>query len=210
MSLVELRPEEFTLVKFDAARVRELFADVARTLGFPDDVPVTIEVDEVLPSPIAASLAAVGDDGAVELWFAGGCFEDPQRQGHLQEDLTRTELACALLRTSDRREGRFDGAPQDLELTERQRAIWDASAEGRAGAAGFPTRVARRRYVFRLYGGFNDVAEDVFERLWSGSPLTWAELQELDARLDAADTRPKPKRPRVSRTVLRQATSLGS
>lgn len=208
MSLVALRPEEFTLVKFEAGRVRELFAEVARAVGFPDDVPVSIEVDEVLPSPISASLASVGADGAVELWFAGGCFEDPQRQGYLQEDLTRTELATALLRTSDRRDGRFDGAPEDLELTERQRAIWDANAEGRAGAAGFPTREPRRRYVYRLYGGFNDVAEQAFERLWTGPPLTWAELSEIDARLEAADTRPKPKRPRVAaKPTLRQPAS---
>lgn len=205
MSLAALKPEEFTLVQFDAGRVRELFAEVSAAVGFPEDVPVTIDVDEVLPSPIAASIATVAADGAVELWFAGGCFEDPQRQSHLQEDHTRSELAAALLRVQDRRDGGFADAPSDLELTERQRAIWDTSAEGRAHALGFVVREPRRHYVFRLYGGFNDVAEAEYARLWGGAPLTWADLVEVDARLDAADTRPKPKKPRVAgRPNLRQ------
>jgi hypothetical protein len=198
VTLAELRPAEFSLVQFDAARLRELFAAVSTAVGLPDDVAVTLEVDEVLPNPIAASVVAVGDDGAVEMWFSGGAFEDPQHQGKLHEANTRCELAAALLRAQDRRAG-FADAPGDAELTERQRAIWDASAEGRVNAlGGFSVREPRRRYTFRLYGGFNDVAEAEYARLWSGAPLTWSELLEIDARLEAADTRPKPKKPRVA------------
>ena len=76
-------------------------------------------------------------------------------------------------------------------LDERQRTIWDAYAEARAAALGYPVRVQRRRYVFRLYGGFNDVADAEFERLWSGGTLDWAELEATAARLAEADTRPE-------------------
>jgi hypothetical protein len=207
VSLLTLRPEEFTLVQFDGERLRELVTEVRTIVGFPaDDVPLTVEVDEVLPNPLAVSMVAVGADGGIELWFAGGCFEDPQRQGRMQEPITRTELAGALLRAQDRSSGRFDGAPGDAELTDRQRAIWDTSAEGRVNAlGGFFVREPRRRYSFRLYGGFNDVADGEYARLWGGAPLTWDELEAIDARLDAADTRVRPKKSRVApRPNLRQ------
>lgn len=199
MTILTLRPEQFELVKFDADRLRALIDEVAGRIGFPADVPLAVEVDEVLPSPISVSIATVAGDGSVELWFAGGCFEDPQRQGYLQEAYTRTALAAALLRALDRRSEGFAGAPSDPELTERQRAIWDVSAEGRVNAlGGFTVREPRRRYVYRLYGGFNDVADGEYARLWSGAPLSWAELEAIDARLDAADTRPRPKKSRVA------------
>jgi len=210
MTAIALRPEQFELVKFDADRLRALVEEVAARVGFPADVPISIEVDEVLPSPIAVSFASVAADGSVQLWFAGGCFEDPQRQGHLQEEYTRTALAVALVRALDRRSEGFTDAPADVELTDRQRAIWDASAEGRVNAlGGFTIREARRRYVYRLYGGFNDVADDEYARLWSGAPLTWVELEAIDARLDAADTRPRPKKPRVAaaRPDIRQPSA---
>jgi hypothetical protein len=201
VSTVTLTPEEFTLVDYDAARVRALVDEAIATVGLPD-VSVSVVVDEVLPSPLAVSAVAVAD-GAVELWFAGGCFEDPQRQGKLQEELTRTELATAMVRAQDRLGGGFADAPADGELSDRQRAIWDVSAEGRVAALGLPVREPRRRYTFRLYGGFNDVADAEYDRLRSGAPLTWAELEAVDARLDAADTRVRPKKRVVRKDALR-------
>jgi hypothetical protein len=205
VSPVTLRPEEFSLVQFDATRVRELADEVVERLGFPADVAITIEVDEVLPSPLAASAVTVAGDGSVELWFSGGCFEDPQRQGKLQEDHVRVELAAALLRAQDRASEAFAAAPPDAELTDRQRAIWDTSAEGRVNAlGGFVIREPRRRYTFRLYGGFNDVADREYARLWSGAPITWSELEAIDARLGAADTRKPVKARAGGRPSLRQ------
>ena len=199
---VTLVPEQFTLVKFDADEVRGLIDAAIADTGFPSGVDVTVEVDEVLPHPLTASIVEIVDGGA-SLWFTGGCFESPQRATGLSVDHTRVELATALLRAKDRLEGGFEAAPEDEALTERQRTVWDAYAEARVAALGYPVRVQRRRYVFRLYGGFNDVADAEFERLWSGGTLDWAELEATSDRLAAADTRPEAKKS-LRRESLRQ------
>jgi hypothetical protein len=199
---VTLVPAEFTLVKFDADQVRDLIRQTMTEVGFPAEVDVTVEVDEVLPHPLTASVAEV-DNGAVRLWFTGGCFESPQRQTGLSVDNTRVELGAGLLRAMDRLDGGFEAAPADEELTDRQRGLWDAYAEARCAARGLPVREPRRRYVFRLYCGFNDLADAEYDRLWGGATLTWDELVGLADRLAEADTRPERKKS-LRRESLRQ------
>jgi hypothetical protein len=199
---VTLVPEAFTLVKFDASEVRALVETAIADTGFPADVDVTVEVDEVLPHPLTASLVEIVD-GAALLWFTGGCFESPQRQTGLSVEHTKVELAAALFRAKDRLTGGFESAPDDESLTERQRTIWDAYAEARTAAIGYPVRVPRRRYVFRLYAGFNDVADAEFDRIWSGATFDWPELEATAERLAAADTRPEAKKS-IRRETLRQ------
>jgi hypothetical protein len=202
---VTLVPEQFTLVKFDADELRALIAETMAAVGFPAGVDVTVEVDEVLPHPLTASVVEVVD-GAAQLWFTGGCFESPQRQNGLSVDNTRVELASSLYRAKDRISEGFEDAPADDEIDDRVRNLWDAYAEARARAAGFPVREQRRRYTFRLYCGFNDVADAEFDRLWSGGPLTWADAVATAERLAAADTRPERKKS-LRRESLRQAAA---
>jgi len=202
VSEITLVPAAYTLVKFDAAQVRELAATALADVGFPADVDVTIEVDEVLPHPLTASVVDIVD-GAPRLWFTGGCFENPQRAAGLSVEHTKVELANGLFRAMDRLSGGFEAAPVDDALSDRQRTVWDTYAEARTAALGYPVRVQRRRYAFRLYGGFNDVADAEFDRLWSGGTLDWAELEATAARLAEADTRPEAKKS-LRRESLRQ------
>ena len=97
---VTLVPEQFTLVKFDAGEVRSLIDAAIADTGFPAGVDVTVEVDEVLPHPLTASVVEIVD-GAANLWFTGGCFENPQRSAGLSVDNTKVELATALFRAED-------------------------------------------------------------------------------------------------------------
>jgi len=122
------------------------------------------------------------------------------------ERLARTDLAMELFRARDRLEG-FADAPVDEELTDAQRAAWEASGEGRAARLGEGGRKVRRQYVFRLYNGFTDVADDAFERLWAGDSFTWAELQALCAECKAADPRPEPKQKSAIRKESLRAPS---
>jgi hypothetical protein len=201
---IGLTPEAFTLVKFDAAEFLALAEEAAVAVGVPDDVEITIEVDEALPSPLSGSVSDVAD-GKLVLWFTGGTFEDNRHQAQLEPVITRTELAAALLRGLDRRDGGFQEAPPDVDLTDRQRAIWDVYAEGRVSRLpGFTVREPRRRYTFRLRGGFNDVADGEYEKLWKADTLTWSELVAIDERLAAADTRPEAKKS-VRKVSLRQS-----
>lgn len=203
MSNVTLTPAEFTLVKFDADQVRGLIDQTLAEIEFPVDIDVTIDVDEVLPHPLTASMANIVD-GAAQLWYTGGCFESPKRQTGLSVDHTRVELGVGLLRAKDRVVGGFENAPADDELDDRQRTLWDTYAEGRLLQLGFPVRIPRRRYTFRLYGGFNDVADAAFDQLWTGAAITWDELSAMADTLAAADTRPDRKKS-LRKETLRQA-----
>lgn len=191
---ISLTPEAFTLVKYDAAELLAIAQDAATTVGVPEHVSIAIEVDEALPGPLIASVAEA-TDGNLAFWFSGGCFEDPKRQSMLEPEMSRTELAAAFLRGRDRLDGGFEDAPADGDISERQRSIWDVYAEGRLKQrGGFLINEARRRYTFRLRCGFNDVADAEYDRLWGASALTWAELEQIEDRIAAADPRPAPKK----------------
>jgi hypothetical protein len=188
---VEVAPEQFTLVQYDAGVIAGLAEEFASKVGLPDDVPVRIEIDEELPLPLTGSTADVVD-GHAELWFSGASFEDGRHRTVFNEKLARTELALELFRARDRLEG-FSDAPADEELSDGQRAAWHAYAEGRAARLGEFARKVRRQYVFRLYNGFTDFADDAFERLWTADRFTWEELDALCAECKAVDPRPEPK-----------------
>jgi hypothetical protein len=189
---VEVTPEQFTLVEYDAGVIAGLAEEIATTVGIPDDVPIHIDIDEELPLPLTGSTADVVD-GHAELWFSGASFEDGRNRATFNEQLARTELAMELFRVGDRLQPRFADAPVDEDLSDGQRAAWQASAEGRAARLGETTRKVRRQYVFRLYNGFTDFADEAFERLWSGDTLTWADLESVCAQCKTVDPRPEPK-----------------
>ena len=200
-----LDPEAFTMVKFDAGELLAIAEDAATTVGVPDDVAIAIQVDEALPHPLVASVVEI-TNGSIFMWFSGGTFEDPQHQAELEPAISRTELAAALLRARDRLDGGFEDAPPDGDLSERQRAIWDVYAEGRvARLGGFTVKEPRRRYSYRLRCGFNDVADAEYEKLWKADRLSWSELEDINARLMEADTRPEAKRATLRKVSLRDS-----
>jgi hypothetical protein len=188
---VDVRPERLTLVSYAAADVAELVAEEAERVGLPESVAVHVEIDEVLPAPLTGNTADLVD-GAARLWISGGELEDPRFRLELAEAQTRQVAAAGLLRVVDRL-GPCADAPPDLELDDRQRAAWDVWAEGRTARLGVPGHPTRRRYHYRLAHGFNDVADAVFERLWSADELTWAGLEAACAETAAVDDRLPPK-----------------
>jgi hypothetical protein len=72
--------------------------------------------------------------------------------------------------------GRFDDAPADADLSIAQYAAWDTYAVGRCERLGLPVSRQRRLYHFRIRHGFTDVADTVFERLWTADGLSWADV----------------------------------
>jgi hypothetical protein len=202
---VEVTPEQFTLVEYDAGVIAGIAEELAATVGLPDDLPVRIEIDEELPLPLTGTTADLVD-GRAQLWFSGANFEDGRHRAVFNEQLARADMTMALLRANDRLQG-FADAPVDEELSDAQRAAWEAFAEGRASRLGEFTRKVRRQYVFRLYNGFTDVADDAFERLWAAERFTWSELDALCAECKAADPRPEPKQKSAIRKETLRAKS---
>jgi len=203
MARVQVTPDPFTLVQYDAGVIAGLTEELAARVGVADDVPIAVEVDEELPLPLTGMTADVLDGKAV-LWFSGANFEDHHRQAQMSEQLTRADLAISLFRVADRLGAGFADAPVDEELTDAQRQAWESWAEGRADRLGEFSRKVRRQYHFRLYNGFTDTADAAFERLWTADAdaFTWADLDALVAECAAVDPRPKPK----ERAAIRKET----
>ena len=177
MADVRVTPETFTLVNFDAARIAELTSKLAGEVGLPDDAVIEIEVDEKAPSTRVKSESI----DPIRLRIEGGAIEDPTVPRTLSDRLVADVIGRLLLRAADRRTPAFADAPADEELDLAQQTAWDSYSMGRLGRLGYDVRKPRRLYHFRNRHGFNDVADQAFERLWTADRVTWAEIDAICA-----------------------------
>jgi hypothetical protein len=179
---VVVEPATFTLVQFDGERIRELVERLAGQIGLPDDAVVRVEVDE--HSPLGRTRVTSLDP--VVISAESGAFEDAKRPRQLSDDSVSSVVGRLLHRVADRRGPGFADAPPDSDLTLAQHAAWDAYSMGRCARLGYVDQRPRRRYHFRIRHGFTDVADRVFDRLWDGENLTWADIQAASAEALAA------------------------
>lgn len=177
-----VRPQQFDMVDFDAARIVEIGERVAAAAGFPADAEIVVQIDE--RTPLGRTRLASTDPVTIEV--EGGAFEDAKRIRHMSDRSVESVLARHLFRAHDRIAGGFADAPADDDLTLQQTVAWDAYAVGRAARAGLAASQPRRLYHFRTRHGFTDVADAVFERLWNADQLTWADIEAACAETDAA------------------------
>ncbi len=185
MGAVSVTPATFTMVLFDAGRIRELTVGLLAELGM-DDVDVEVVVDET--TPLTRVRVSSADPARVSI--ESGALEDPRRPRQLSDERAVDVVGRLLLRVRDRREPGFADAPADDRLTPAQAAAWTAYAEGRLARLGHPSQQQRWRYHFRTRHGFTDTADAVFDRLWSADALTWADLAALSD--EAAASRAAP------------------
>lgn len=171
---VEVVPDTFTLVSFDAGEIARLTAEVAELVGITDGA-IRVEVDQSVP--LAMSKVTAGDP--IVIWVEGGAFEDPRIIRQLSPNAVQTVAARLLTRVADRRTPGFADAPSDDLLTVPQLDAWDVWALGRVARRGLPVNQQRWRYRFRNRHGFTDAADRAFDRLWAADTLTWPELAAL-------------------------------
>jgi hypothetical protein len=169
---VRVTPETFSLVNFDAGRIRDLVAKLADEVGLPADTVIEIAVDERTP----ATRAKVVSTDPIRLEIEGGALEDPTVPRTLSERLSADVIGRLLFRIADRRTPGFADAPADEDLDLPHQTAWDSYSMGRLERLGYDARKPRRLYHFRNRHGFSDVADRAFDRLWSGEGLTWADL----------------------------------
>ena len=134
MAKVTVTPEEFTMVRFDSARIRDLTAAVADAVGLPDDLELRIEVDE--QSPLGRT--RVTSFEPVTITTESGAFEDPKRIRDLSDQNVQDVLGRLLMRVRDRLDPAFGDPPPDKELSVQQHTAWDAYAVGRCARLGHP------------------------------------------------------------------------
>ncbi|HEX2039649.1 MAG TPA: hypothetical protein VHF47_07950 [Acidimicrobiales bacterium] len=171
--MIVVTPQVFSFVDFDAARIAELVAEVARGVGFPESVEIRVEVDET--TPLGRTRLASLDPVTVHV--QSGAFENSKLLRQLSDRSVRDVVGRLLFKASDRLSSAFGDPPPDDDLTLQEHTAWDTYAVGRCERLGYTPSKARRLYHFRNRHGFNDVADAVFERLWSAEGLTWADIQ---------------------------------
>ena len=182
MAKVSVTPQEFTFVKYDAARIAELTSTLADQIGLPADTVIELEIDEKTP----ATRVRTDSLDPIRLHVEGGALEDPTVPRSLSDRLAADALGRLLLRAKDRRDGGFADAPPDAELDLAQQTAWDTYSMGRLERLGYDVRPQRRLYHFRNRHGFTDVADNAFKRLWAAESLTWADIEAVCAETASA------------------------
>lgn len=182
MPEVVVEPQVFANVFFDAARIEALAATLMEQIGL--DGPLTVEVDEAVPTG-RVSIASVEP---LHVLVESGAFEDARRPRQLSDEAVADVLGRLLHRAADRRSPGFADAPADDDLTLRENSAWDAYAVGRFARLGYPANRQRRLFHFRTRHGFSDVTDRAFDRLWTGSDLTWADITAICRETEAVST----------------------
>ncbi|MFT5530467.1 MAG: hypothetical protein ACI91O_000478 [Candidatus Poriferisodalaceae bacterium] len=179
---IDITPNEFTMVFYDAAVIAEVAAEVAGKVGFPEGTPISLVVDEEMP----LGRSKVTSYDPVEFTVDGGAFEDSRRPRNMSKSRTSDVLGRLMLRVMDRTSGKFDDAPADDEIDLALHAAWDAHSVGRLERLGFASQRKRRIYQFRNRHGFTDRADQAFDELWGSNELAWADIERISTDCRAA------------------------
>jgi hypothetical protein len=172
---VEIRPETFSMVFFDAAEIRAIVEGLVAEIGLPADATVTIEVDETTP----LGRAQVASVDPIVITAESGSLEDAKSVRQLDPVGTTDVLGKLLFSVKDRLDPTFGEAPADDDLTLQQSAAWEAYCVGRLGRLGHTVQRQRRLYQFRNRHGFTDASDAAFDRLWTADGLTWADITAI-------------------------------
>ena len=173
MARITITPEQFHFVTFDQARRVELATRVADVAGLPEDLEIRIEVQEQTPLG-RVRLASVEP---VVVTVEGGAFENAKKPRSMSESSVLDVLARVFFRVRDRLDPAFGDPPGEDELTILQLTAWEVTCEGRAERGGLTPAQPRRRYHFRNRHGFTDVADAVFDRLWTATDPAWSDIE---------------------------------
>ena len=179
---VEVRPDTFSMVYFDAAEIRGIVEQLVAQVGLPDDLAVTIDIDETTPM----GRAVVASLEPVVITAESGALEDVKAPRKLSPQGTADVIGKLLFSVRDRLDPTFGEPPADDDLTLQESVAWEAYCVARLGRLGHPVQRQRRLYQFRNRHGFTDAADDAFDRLWSTEQLTWSEIKAISQEALAA------------------------
>lgn len=172
---VTVSPEEFTFVKYDAAVIAAIVAELAEQLELAN--PIQVIIDETTPlAKVSEEIDAVSSDATITLHAESGALEDRKHPMSFSDDVARESLGRILLRAHDRMRPDFTDAPGDLDLTLEQNAAWDTYCAGRLARMGVRVNQQRWRYNHRNRFGFHDDVDAHFDQLWTADGLGWNAL----------------------------------
>ena len=181
MSVV-VHPETFSLVNFESAEIRALVEQLAREVGLPDDVEITLEIDETTP----LGSAALASLDPVVITLESGALEDARAPRMFDPRSAADVLGRLLFEVRDRRDPAFADAPTSDDLTLPLASAWQTYCVGRLSRLGHRVQRQRRLYHFRNRHGFTDAADAAFAKLWDADSLTWADIAATSESAAAA------------------------
>lgn len=179
---VEVRPDTFSMVFFDAAEIRAIVERLVAEVGLPGDLAVTIEVDETTPM----GRARVASFEPLVITAESGALEDVKAPRKLSPEGTADVIGKLLLSVRDRLDPVFGEPPSEDDLTLQESVAWEVYCVARLGRLGHPVQRQRRLYQFRNRHGFTDAADAAFDKLWTAEQLTWADITAISQEALAA------------------------
>ena len=183
MASITVTPSTFEFVNFDAAEIEKLASELCDAIALPADTEVEINIDEAIM--LGQSQSRV-EGRKIVIDVTGGAFESLRKAREFSPDRARASLGQSLMRARDRLDPGFGEPPADDELDVQKEAAWATSIEGRLTRIGIPGKRQRRLYHFRVRHGFDDAADNAFERLYGSDRITWAEIESLSTSAKAA------------------------
>ena len=98
---VTVSPEEFTFVKYDAAEIAAIVAELAEQLEIAN--PIRVVVDETTPlAKVYEEIEAASSDATITLHAESGALEDRKHPMSFSPTGAREALGRVLLRAHDR------------------------------------------------------------------------------------------------------------
>lgn len=179
---VTITPETFTMVNFDAARIKGIVERLLPDIGLPTDASVTVNIDERVP----LGRAEVVSTDPIVIDVEGGALEHPKLPRQLSDEGTADIVGRLLLTVRDRLDPAFGDVPADKDLSLAHASAWDVYGVGRLARRGYRAQRQRRLYAFRNRHGFTDTADAAFDELWNGVDLTWAQIVAISDRAAAS------------------------
>jgi hypothetical protein len=172
---VAVTPTTFTMVDFDHAELTGLATRLATEIGLPAELDIVIEVIEQTP----AANIEIPSTEPLRITIEGGALENPKRPRTLGEHRVVDVLGQVFHQVRDRLDPAFGAPALEEKLPLPHRVAWDVYALGRLERLGYDGQRSRRLYHFRNRHGFTDEADATFDKLWSGTNLTWERITTL-------------------------------
>ena len=172
---VTVTPEEFTFVKYDAAEIAGIVAELAEHLEIAN--PIHVVVDEATPlAKVYEEVDGTSSDATITLHAESGALEDRQHPMSFSPANARESFGRILLRARDRLRPDFAEAPNDLDLSLEENAARDTYCVGRLARLGVEVNQQRWRYNHRNRFGFTDGTDAAFDALWAADDLGWSAM----------------------------------
>ena len=172
MAVVSVTPEEFTIVLFQADDIAALADKIATKIGFPADTPISVRIDE----PNLFQRVRLASMSPITLDIEGAALEDPKKLRQFSSQQAENILSRLLFQAHDRTQPAFAEAAEHDKLSNAHACAWDTYSAGRSERIGINVPKARHLYAFRNRHTFSDQSDAAFDRLWSATNLTWADI----------------------------------